>query len=321
MARIGNVDKDFAPLGLGCSIFDPTLWTAEREQQLLDTMDTALQGGLNHFDTASGYGGGASERLIGRFLAKNERRQRVFLVSKADIRGSNAAEMRQNMLTSVQASLERLQTDFIEMYYIHWPRTGIDLRPAMEGLETARQQGLIGAVGVSNFNVAQLEQVSQVARVDALEIPFNLFWRFAERDVIPYCRKRKIAVVSYGSAAMGILTGKFERQLKLAPGDQRNTIVFYKEPAWSTIYQAVEEMKVLAQQAGRPLIHLAARWTVAQPGLVCALVGANNPQQAAENADALAGEIDPAILARMTEISDAVMPHVPALVNPYAYQP
>ena len=227
------------------------------------------------------------------------------------------------MLDSVQASLKRLRTDFIELYYIHWPRSGIDLRPSMEGLELARQQGLIGAAGVSNFNVAQLRQVGEVGRVDALQIPYNLFWRFTEQDVIPYCREHNIGVVSYGSAAMGILTGKFGRDVlaQVPPGDQRHTIVFFKDPAWPRIYAAVEEMKQLAAQAGRPLIHLAARWTASQPGLVCALVGANNRPQAAENAASLAGDLDPAILARLTELSDAVMPHIPRLANPYDYEP
>lgn len=321
MPQIANLTPAFAPLGLGCSIFDPSLWSAERETQLLDTMQTALAGGINHFDTASGYGSGASESLIGRFLAASNRRSRVFLVSKANIQGSQPAEMRANMLASVRESLARLQTEQIDLYYIHWPRKGLDLRPAMEGLEDARRLGLVRAVGVSNFNAEQLAQAGQAGTVDALQIPYNLFFRFAERETIPYCLAHNIGVVSYGSAAMGILTGKFPLQLNLPPDDQRNRIIFFKEPAWPRIHAAVEELKALAQQAGRPLIHLAARWTAAQPGLVCALVGANNPQQARENAAALSGSLDPAILSRMTEISDTVMPYIPAWSNPYDYNP
>lgn len=321
MPQIANLTPAFAPLGLGTSIFDNSLWSAEHEKRLLDTYQTALAGGINHFDTASGYGSGASESLIGRFLAHEDRRARVFLVSKANIEGSQPDEMRQNMLASVRTSLARLQSEYFDLYYIHWPRKGLDLRPAMEGLELARRQGLVRAVGVSNFNTAQLEQVRQVGQVDALQIPYNLFWRFAEQETIPYCRAHNIGVVSYGSAAMGILTGKFPLQLNLAPDDQRNRIVFFQQPAWPRIHAAVEDLKALAQQAGRPLIHLAARWTAAQPGLVCALVGANNPQQAAENAAALAGDLDPAILARMTEISDTVMPYIPDWSNPYNHNP
>ena len=115
------------------------------------------------------------------------------------------------MLAQIDQSLVRLQTDVIDLYYIHWPRQGQDLRPWMEGLEAARQQGKIRAVGVSNFSVDQMAQVATVGRIDAHQLCYNLVWRFAERAVIPYCREQQIAVTTYSSVAQGVLTGKFPR--------------------------------------------------------------------------------------------------------------
>ena len=151
--------------------------------------------------------------------------------------------------------------------------------------------------------------------------PHNLVWRLPERQIIPYCRQHGIAVIPYGTLGFGILTGKFGRELHFEPGDDRNDILFFQEPAWSAIYAAVEEMKAVAKEAGRPLHHLAIRWSLAQPGFVCALVGANSPAQAVENAAALAGDVPDWALARLTEISDRLMPLLPDEANPYKYYP
>ncbi len=305
-----------SPLGLGCWIFDPSLWTAERERGLMDTMRAAVQGGVTHLDTATGYGDGASEQVVGRFLAAADR-SALTVASKANQSDENP----QTMFNQVRRSLERLQTDFIDLYYLHWPRQNLDLRTAIEGLAMARERGLIGAVGVSNFDVDQLQRAAQVTKIDALQIPYNLFWRSPEQEVIPYCREHGIAVVTYGSIGMGILTGKFPRQLDLRPGDQRNGILFFQEPTWGAIYEAVQEMKILADAVHRPLQQLAIRWSIAQPGIVCALVGANSPQQAAENAAALQGDLPAGVLEEMSAISQRTMSHIPAERNPYRYTP
>lgn len=308
--------QTLTPLGLGCWVFEPAAWQGQRDTELLGAMDTAFQNGITHLDTATGYGNGYSERLVGRFLSGQ--RERVFLASKAGIRSEDP----QVMLASVHSSLERLQTDYIDLYYIHWPRSDIDLRPAMEGLELARQQGLIRAVGVSNFSVEQMELVSQVGQIDACQFGYNLFWRYPERDVIPYCISHRIPIVTYGSIAMGILAGKFPRQVQIAPGDmRRDGILLFQEPTWGAIWQAVEEMKALAREIDRPLLHLAIRWVLSQPGVACALVGARNAQQAGEIASAMQGEIPASIIERLTAISDQAMRFVPDRGNMYGISP
>jgi myo-inositol catabolism protein IolS len=316
MVHITGNTKPFSPLGLGCWQYHPDLWSAAQDQALIDTMETALAHGIDHFDTATGYSDGASEKLIGRFL--QGKRSRVFVASKAGIQDENPL----TMLESVKRSLERLNTDYIDLYYIHWPRSDMDIRPAMEGLELARSQGQVRAVGVSNFSVAQMELVSQVGKIDAHQIPHSLIWRAPEREVIPYCQQHGIGVVAYGAMGYGILTGKFSRNPSFPPEDDRNhKILFFQEPTWGAIYAAVEKMKTVAQEIGRPLQHLALHWSLAQPGIVCALAGANNPAQVAQNAAALEGEIPGWALDRLTEISDTLLWKIPAVANPYGYMP
>jgi myo-inositol catabolism protein IolS len=308
-------DRALNPLVLGGTVFVPEAYSGPQGNDLVATMDTALQHGINHFDTAGDYGDGASERLIGRFLAGQ--RDQVFLASKADLDQMSAALM----LERVNESLTRLQTDFIDLFYIHWPRKGRDMRPLMEGLETARQQGKIKAIGVSNFNDEQMRQVAEVGRINAHQLCYNLLWRFDEADVIPFCREHGIAVVTYSSIAQGVLAGKFPRQLNLEPSDSRGRTVHFDPEVWPYMYEAVEQFKQVAQECNRSLVHLAIRWVLHQPGINSAVVSARNPLQLTQNVEALHGEIPDAVFARLTEISGEAMKHIPNTGNVYRYYP
>ncbi|MFC1975090.1 aldo/keto reductase [Chloroflexota bacterium] len=315
LVSIPPVKKKLNPLALGGSVFGTNQWSGERATELLATMEAALQNGINHFDTAGGYGDGSSERLLGQFLTG--KRERVFLASKANIDELDV----QAALEQVNGSLERLQTDEIDLYYIHWPRQGKDLRPFMEGLEQARQQGKIKAVGVSNFSVEQMAQVAEVGQIDAHQLCYSLLWRFAEQEIMPYCREHGIAVVTYSSIAQGVLTGKFPRQPKLEPDDLRANTVHFDPAVWPHVYEAVEELKVLAQEVKRPLTHLAIRWVLHQEDVNTALVGARKPEQVTRNVEALAGEIPARVFEKMTEISNAAIKHIPDTGNMYRYYP
>ena len=157
--------------------------------------------------------------------------------------------------------------------------------------------------------------------IDAHQIPHSLIWRAPEREVSPTAAAHGIGVVAYGAMGYGILTGKFSRRPDFSPQDDRShRILFFQEPTWGAIYAAVEQMKALAQDVRRPMQHLALRWSLAQPGMVCALAGANSPAQVAQNPAALEGEIPAWALERLTEISDALQKEIPAEANPYGYR-
>ena len=117
----------------------------------------------------------------------------------------------------VQASRERLGRDCIDLFYIHWPRRGMDPAPMMEALEDARARGWIRFIGVSNFSVQQMRDASRAGRIDAHQLCYNLLWRFPEEDVIPWCRENRIVLVSYSSLAQGLLSGAMPREPRFAP--------------------------------------------------------------------------------------------------------
>jgi len=304
-----------SPLALGGWVFGEDGWGGKKRDLLEATMEQALANDMRHFDTASDYGNGASERLIGQFLGA--RRDQVFLASKANFDEMNA----DLTLARVDDSLSRLQTDMIDLYYIHWPRQGQDMRPLMEGLERARAQGKIRAIGVSNFSVAQMDQVSEAGRIDAHQLCYNLFWRAAEDDIIPYCHRHEIAIITYSSIAQGVLTGKFPRHPRLDDGDQRANTVHFEAAVWPHIYEAVQELKGLAMDIDRPLTHLAIRWVLQQPQINTAIVGAKNSAQVEHNSAALSGDIPDHIFDRMSEISDNVIAKMPNSGNMYRYYP
>ena len=316
--RIGPDGKDQLPLGMGGSFYGLDHRRHQGEVDLWAALETALDFGVTHFDTATGYGDGASERLLGRFMAAGPgRRERIFLASKANPDDLSARAV----VRAIEASLKRLRTDYVDLYYLHWPRGGEDLRPWLEGLEAARGRGLIRAAGVSNFSVAQMEQVAEAGRIDACQLGYNLLWRFPERDVLPYCAEHGIAVVAYSALAHGILSGRYGRTLDFAPGDQRWTISLFRSEVWPHVHDVVEGFRRVAERGGQPLPTLALRWLLSRPAVTSVLVSAKNPDQAGANARALAADLPAALLDELTALSDRALDVVPDEGNPFGYHP
>lgn len=307
--RIGTSPLEQPPLGFGGSWYMPYAAASEEDAHYLAAMQAAFDGGIRHFDTGAGYGKGHSEELYGQFVAPL--RDKVFLASKANPDEATS----QSMYDQVVGSLRRLAVEKIDLYYIHWPRTGWDMRPSMEGLERARSEGKIGAVGVSNFSVAEMEQVREVGTIDAHQLGYNLMWRYLEADVIPYCASHGIKVLAYSTLSHGILTGKFGRDPGLKEGDQRHSILPFRADVWPHVYDGVEELKAIAAETGRSLPHLAIRWVLAQPGVSAAIIGGRNARQVDGLTGSLEGAIPAAVFERMTEISDRVMQHIPHADN------
>lgn len=316
--KIHPSEKQHLPIAFGGYWFDPEYRGGKQDDDLLAAMEAALQRGITHFDTASEYGDGHSERLVGRFIAaKAGRREQIFLASKYQ---SDEVTVK-DMLNAIDASLSRLQTDVIDLYYIHWPRSGKDMRRWMEALETARQQGKIRAIGVSNFSIENMEQVSEVGTINAHQLPYNLVWRFAEREIIPYCVEHNIAVLTYSSIGHSILTGRYGREFAFPEGDGRRTVILFNPDVWPQVYEGVEAFKQIAQRTGRPLIHLALRWLLHRRGVTSVVVGSKNAQQAVSNMQALEGEIPDSVFEELTAMSDRLMQRIPDEGNPYAHHP
>ncbi|MEX0322591.1 MAG: aldo/keto reductase [Puniceicoccaceae bacterium] len=292
------------PIGLGCWALGGRNWGGQSEKAAFEVMETALESGIRHFDTARVYG--VSEKLVGSFL--KESRSEVFLASKVYPTGSKA-----QVKESLQRSLDALQTDYIDLFYLHWPVRDGDNVESMEALMEARQAGLIGAIGVSNYSLPDLEMIVQTGPVDFLQAGYHLLWRSIEEGILPFCRKNGIRVVAYSSLGQGILTGKFPRNPEFPKGDHRaNHVLHFRKDVWPDVYETVEELKGVAASAGRQLAHLALQWVAAREGITSLLVGARKAGQVVENAGALKDPVDSAILDALTRISDALDARLPS---------
>jgi myo-inositol catabolism protein IolS len=314
--RIAPVDKSLSVIGLGCWSFGGE-WGAQEDADSLAALNEALDLGITHLDTAEAYGKGHSEELVGKAIAG--RRDEVFVATKGfPLWGDLSKEC---YAKKIDESLQRLGTDFIDVFYIHWPMTGRDMRPAMEAIVAAKEAGKVGAAGVSNFTVAELEQVAEAGKVDAHQICFNLFWRHPERDVLPYCKEHGIAIVTYSTIAEGILTGKFARDVQFPEGDHRARGLLFEPEVWPHVYDAVEQLKALADGAGVPLAHLAIQWTTRQEGVTGVLVGSRNVAQVRRNVEAMKSDIPDETFDEMTRIGDEVFARLPEAVNIFRWHP
>jgi aryl-alcohol dehydrogenase-like predicted oxidoreductase len=307
-------DKKINPMALGCWSFGGAQWAGQEDKDSMDAMAKSLEMGITHFDTARGYGRGRSEEVVGRFI--KDKRDKIFLATK-----NAAVPEKAKYKEAIENSLRTINTDYIDLYYIHWPKKDIDLRPTMEALEEAREAGKIRSVGVSNFSIDQMKQIMEVGTINAHQLCYNLYWRFDEDDIIPFCQKNSIAVVTYSSIAQGILTGKFPRHPEFKEGDHRSGTVLFDEKVWPYVYEGTEKLKELSREKDIPMTHMAIQWAAVQEGIHSIIVGARNKEQAERNFKAAETEIPKEVFTRMTEISNKVIKHVPDTGNIFRFYP
>ncbi|NLL14695.1 MAG: aldo/keto reductase [Fibrobacter sp.] len=311
--RIGSVPKKSSVLGLGCWAIGGRDWGIQNENDSLDAIKASYDRGITHFDTAQAYGKGHSEELLGRALKAV--REKVFIASKMMF------TQREKVEASIANSLKRLKTDYIDLFYIHWPKKNADLEGMMEGLIRAREKGLIKGIGVSNFSIEQMETLLRVGQIDAHQLCYNLLWRWPEYDIIPFCIEKKISIVTYSSIAQGILTGKFAKEIEFAAGDHRKYTVLFDKELWPLVYEGVENLKNIAENSGRSLLELAIRWVLSRQGVSTVLVGARNGSQVQSNVKSLHGEIDSTILDELTRVSNLIMKSIPDTGNIFRWYP
>jgi aryl-alcohol dehydrogenase-like predicted oxidoreductase len=300
-------------LGLGCWPLGGDQWGPQNDRDSQMAILAAYEQGVTHFDTAQAYGRGHGEELLGG--AVKPFRERVFLATKI------LYTFPQRVEAAVAFSLRRLQTDYIDLLYIHWPKKGGDLAGMMRELEKLRSRGVIRNIGVSNFSVADMQSVMQEGAIDAHQLCYNLLWRRGERETIPFCVQQGIALVAYSSLAEGILTGKFGQVVSFAKGDHRQHTVLFDQMIWPSVYDAVENLKKIAEQAGRPLGHLALRWLLSKQGVASVLAGSRNAEQVADNVQSLQGDIPQEIFDKMTAVSDELQKELPEERNIFRWDP
>ena len=286
--KLGRTDIQISAILFGGWQSGKSGWTGIDDSDTIAAHRAAFEGGVTTFDTAEAYGEGYSERILAQAL--HDKRDKIVIASKV----FSDHLKRSQVIEACERSLKNLDTDRIDLYQIHWPSGsfGSDVVPieeTMGALNTLKEQGKIRAIGVSNFNRAQLAEASQFGRIDSLQPPYSLFWRQVEVDAAPYCVKNNISILAYSPMAQGLLTGKFGKDHHFAEGDNRAKNKLFQGETYERALKALDQLRPLAEKYGITLGQLSLAWLIAQPQ-TSAIVGARNAEQAKQNS--VGGKVD-----------------------------
>jgi aryl-alcohol dehydrogenase-like predicted oxidoreductase len=281
------------------------MWGGADKQDALDALHKSLELGITSIDTAPVYGQGLSEEIVGEALKGKRHEAQIltkygmrwdverpgdFMASK-DNNGKDLKIYRyapkESVIEECERSLKRLQTDYIDLYQIHWPDVSTPIDETMEAIQILLQQGKIRASGVCNYSAEQMRIADQTVKQVTNQVPYSMVERKIEADVVPYCLENGQGILAYSPLQRGILTGKITDDYQFEEGDHRPNTLHFKPQNRKTINAFLQKIKPIADGYGVSLTQLVINWTIQQPAVVAALVGARNPQQVAENAKAV----------------------------------
>ena len=282
------------------------------EADSIRMVDRGLEAGINFFDTANIYNGGESERIVGNAL--KGRRDKVILTSKVrgkmgdgpDEVGLSGRAMRK----AIEASLKRLRTDYLDLYYLHQPDYDVGIEETLETMAELVREGKVRFPATSNYAAWQVTQILWISEKKGYPAPtisqpmYNLLARAIEEEYLPFCKEHQIAVIPYNPLAGGLLTGKHKAAAPPISGTRFDGNKMYLDRYWNSDYfHAVEEAGAIAKEGGLTLVELAFRWLLSQPIVDSVILGASRMEQLDANLKACEGKLlDEATLDRCTEV-------------------
>jgi aryl-alcohol dehydrogenase-like predicted oxidoreductase len=294
---IGDKSIEISEITLGLwNLSGDDTWGDQREQTAIDTIHEAIDQGITTFDNAEMYGDGYAEELLGRALESVDR-DLVTVTSK--VTPDNLQY--DDVLDSCNRSLERMNTDYIDIYYIHWPNGDVPFAKTFRALADLKREGRIREAAISNFGPKDIEEVVRTIERDSIDIrpvlnqvPYNLLFRAIEYEIVPRCVAHDVSITSYSSLLHGLLTGKFE-SLDEVPDERARTRHFStNRPGTTHDEDGTEELtaetlasiEMIANDVGVPMEQLAIAWNLARPQIKSVIVGARSPEQVRQNAAA-----------------------------------
>jgi aryl-alcohol dehydrogenase-like predicted oxidoreductase len=291
--KLGKTDIVVSALAMGCWAFaggDP--WGPQEDRDSITAVHAALDLGVSFFDTAEGYGNGRSEAVLGEAL--QGRRDEAVIATKVSASHLSKAELPK----ACERSLDRLKTDYIDYYQIHWPNPDIPIAESMEALEKLREQGKVRAIGVCNFGVQQLSDLLQVGRCETNQLSYSLIWRALEVEIGPLCAEHDIGILCWGPLSEALLTGKFHTPDEV-PAPRASTRHFSSTRPQARhgeagleeeTFETIDRIRQISTRLGQPMAVVSLAWLLHQPGVTAVLAGSRKPEQIQQNA--LAADLD-----------------------------
>lgn len=308
--QLGTTAIEITPILMGTWQAGKRHWVGIEDAESIQAIRAAVEAGITTIDTAEIYGEGHSEQIVAEALS--DRRDQLVYVTKVFPTHLKPEQL----IAACENSLKNLKTDVIDLYFIHWPSGSfnsevVPIADTMAALTQLKEQGKIRAIGVSNFSEAQLIEAAQYGRIDSLQIPYSLFWRYVENEAQAYCLKHNITIFAYSPLAQGLLTGKFGPQHQFDANDNRAGNKLFNGANYDRAQVALSKLRPIAERKSISLAQLALAWVIAQPGMV-AIAGARTAKQAKDNALAAEVTLSEAELAEIDTISRVVTDHLDA---------
>jgi aryl-alcohol dehydrogenase-like predicted oxidoreductase len=305
--------KKLSRVALGTWAIGGELWGGTEEKNSVDTMLAAFDKGINVIDTAPSYGSGKAEMFLSKALSISKKRAGVFISTKCGIqidKGFVRNLTKEFIREDLYNSLKRIGTDYVDIYFVHWPDPLTPIEETAGEMNLLLKEGKIRAIGVSNFSLDQLEQFRKVAPCHFVQPPYNLFERDIEKDMVPYCKKNKIALMTYSALCRGFLSGKMKRNQTFAEGDLRSFLdPKFQSPSYEEYLSATEQLKKLAEEKfHKSLLELAVRWILDQ-NIEIAIWGARRPDQLAYLEHVFDWHVDKESMQKINEILKNTIKH------------
>lgn len=318
---LGMSDVEVSSIVFGAWAIGGWMWGGTDETDAVAAIRRAVDLGVTSIDTAAIYGYGRSERIVARALSDIPR-DTVEILTKFGLRWDRKEgepyftwtdeehgtrdiyrnARRDSIIEECNASLRRLDTEYIDLYQCHRRDPTTPLEETMEAFDRLLEAGKIRAAGVSNFSTDDLAACREMGPIASIQPPYSMINPGIEEQLLPYCREHNIGVLAYSPLQRGLLTGKIEPDQTFAAGDHRAGDPFFRPDNVRRINTFLESLRPMAEAHGITLAQLVIAWTVQQPGVTAALVGARNPRQAEENAGAAHVELQSEERARIDEL-------------------
>jgi myo-inositol catabolism protein IolS len=314
--KLGNSGLSLSIMGLGCWAFGGgTYWGPQDQSDVIKVVTRAIEAGCTYFDTAEMYNAGASEKSLGQAIKELGCRKEVIIGTKIAPSNCTIEGIRQHL----EQSLENLQTDYVDIYFVHWPieshaiehftkdpaiiNNPPTIKSAFQALQRLQSERKIRYIGVSNHGNHQLQQVLDTKTLIAVnEMPYNLFSRAIEKEILPYCVKKRVGVIGYMALLQGLLSGKYlsadqvpapqahsrhyRQESGLAP-DGTNYSRHFEQGCEQEMFSALQQMREIAKSEGVAVSVLSLAWALANPSITCTIMGARNLTQLEENLQAI----------------------------------
>ena len=300
--KFGNSDLETSVVGFGGWPMGRGHYGSFDDNEVIRAVHASIDLGVTLFDTAAVYGWGEGEKLLGR--AMEGKREDVVIVSKAGIPwdeeggGRRRDSSRESLEKSLNESLTRLQTDYLDLFLIHWPDESRPMSVPMEAFADFQKQGKIRYGGVSNFSPQQMSDCLDVFPIVTNQVGYHLFDQRPEPETIPFCADNGMGIMAYGSLAHGLLTGTMTPDTTFEEDDWRRSLMAFGQPIFKgqnflDNLKKVDTLKEMAADKGFSVAQLALAWVASEPTVSVALVGTRRPEEIQENATAADWELSP----------------------------